>query len=246
MRQQATKKSAIRKVSRVRFRAYFFDVQGTLLDFFNPVSTAVGRYLQVNDMTDVDAGDFTRTWRENYFHRVRCVPQSFSDWRRVQDEYEAGFSDVCAHYRLPAPDRTAAKAVAGSWQRLEPWPDVRAGVARLRAEAITATLSNTDMSTAISLFKSLSIDMDAIFTAELVGAFKPDPAVYQRALKYLGLGPGEAAMVACHPYDLEAAGSLGLGTIFVSRPFEYGDPALAHEMAVESVSQHVRSIGEIN
>ncbi|MEI6252403.1 MAG: haloacid dehalogenase type II, partial [Mycobacteriaceae bacterium] len=54
----------------MRFRAYLFDVQGTLLDFFNPVSTAVGRYLQVNDITDVDAAEFTRAWRENYFHRV--------------------------------------------------------------------------------------------------------------------------------------------------------------------------------
>ena len=229
----------------MRFCAYLFDVQGTLLDFFNPVSTAVDRYLHANDITGIEAGDFTRAWRENYFHRVRSVPQSFADWRRVQDEYEAGFSAVCAHYGLPAPDRTTAKAVAASWQRLEPWPDVRAGMARLRGQAITATLSNTDMSTAISLFKRLSIDMDAIFTAELVGAFKPDPAVYRRALTYLGLGPEETAMVACHPYDLAAAGSLGLGTIFVSRPMEYGDPALAHEMAVESVSQHVSSIGEI-
>ena len=88
--------------------------------------------------------------------------------------------------------------------------------------------------------------MDAIFTAELVGSFKPDPAVYQRALRYLGVGPDDAAMVACHPYDLEAADSLGLGTIFVSRPLEYGDPALAHGMAIESVSQYVRSIGEID
>jgi len=230
----------------VRFRAYLFDVQGTLLDFFEPVSTAVGRYFQANDITNVDAAEFTRAWRENYFHRVRHVRQNVANWRPVQDEYEAGFSDVCALYGLRAPDRAAAKTVAGSWQRLEPWPEVRTGMARLREHAITATLSNTDMSTAISLFKGLCIDMDAIFTAELVGAFKPDPAVYQQALRYLGLAPHEAAMVACHPYDLEAAGSLGLGTIFVSRPLEYGDPALAHEMAIESVSQRVRSIGEID
>lgn len=85
----------------------------------------------------------------------------------------------------------------------------------------------------------------AIFTAEMCGAFKPDPRVYRRALAYLGVRPEEAAMVASHPYDLEAADSLGLGTIFVSRPLEYGDPALAHEMAAERVTQYVRAIGEI-
>jgi 2-haloacid dehalogenase len=230
----------------VRFRAYLFDVQGTLLDFFSPVSAAVGHYLSARGVTDVDAAEFTRNWRENYFQRVRSIPQGEDTWRPVQAEYQAGFSDVCARHGLPAPDPAAAEAVAVSWQRLEPWPDVRAGMARVRQRAITAALSNTDMSTAIALFKGLGIGMDAIFTAEMFGAFKPDPRVYQRALAYLGVRPQEAAMVASHPYDLEAADSLGLGTIFVSRPLEYGDPALADEMAAGSVTQHVRAIGEID
>lgn len=230
----------------MRFRAYLFDVQGTLLDFFNPVSTAVGHYFNAHEITDVDAAEFTRSWRENYFQRIRSIPQSIDAWRSVQAEYQAGFRDVCGHYGLPVPDHAAAAAVATSWQLLEPWPDVRAGMARLRAKAVTAALSNTDMSTAIALFKRTGIGMDAIFTAEMFGAFKPDPRVYQGALAYLGVRPQEAAMVASHPYDLEAADPLGLGTIFVSRPLEYGDPALAHEMPAGSVTQYVRAIGEID
>lgn len=230
----------------MRFRAYLFDVQGTLLDFFTPVSTAVGHYLNAHEITDVDAAEFTRSWRENYFQRVRRIPQSIDTWRPVQAEYQAGFLDVCSHYGLPAPDHAAAEVVAGSWQLLEPWPDVRAGMARIREKAMTAALSNTDMSTAIALFKRAGIGMDAIFTAEMFGAFKPDPSVYLGALDYLGVRPQEAAMVASHPYDLEAADSLGLGTIFVSRPLEYGDPALAHEMTAGSVTQYVRAIGDID
>lgn len=229
----------------MRFRAYLFDVQGTLLDFFSPVSSAVAEYLSTQGATDVDAGDFTRAWRDNYFQRVRSLPHSGERWRRVQDEYEAGFGDVAASYRLPEPHPDVARAVARSWTRLQPWPDVRPGLAHVRGHALTATLSNTDMSTAISLFKGLAIDMDAIFTAELFGAFKPDPQVYLRAAQYLGVRPAEAAMVASHPYDLEAAHALGLGTVFVSRPLEYGDPALAHEMPMSSVTQHVDAIGEI-
>jgi len=230
----------------VRFRAYLFDVQGTLLDFFNPVGAAVAHYLKANEITAVDAGDFTRRWRENYFQRIRSIPQSIDQWRPVQSEYQAGFVEVCLHFGLPRPDHAAVEAVAGSWRQLEPWPDVRAGMARIREKAITATLSNTDMNTAIALFKGLAIDMDAILTAEICGAFKPDPRVYRRALTYLGVRPEEAAMVASHPYDLEAAASLGLGTIFVSRPLEYGDPKLAHEIAAGSVTQYVRGIGEID
>lgn len=229
----------------MRFRAYLFDVQGTLLDFFTPVNTAVSGYLRSCGRTDADAADVTRAWRDNYFERIRHRPPSVGQWRHVQDEYQAGFGDVCTRYGLTEPDASVAKATATSWQNLQPWPDVRAGMARLRENAITAALSNTDMRTAIGWFKGLDISMDAIFTAELFGAFKPDPRVYQQALAYLGVRAEEAAMVASHPYDLEAAGSLGLGTIFVHRPLEYGDPAFAHQMAVEKVTQHVESIGDI-
>ena len=43
----------------MRFRACLFDVQGTLLDFFKPVSTEISRYFQENDITHVDAAEFT-------------------------------------------------------------------------------------------------------------------------------------------------------------------------------------------
>ena len=229
----------------MRFKAYLFDVQGTLMDFFVPVSTAVGRYLNDIGAGGVGAAEFTCDWRQNYFDRLARIPPEPGTWRRVQDHYQAGFAETCAQYGLPEPDRGTTRAVSSSWQRLEPWPDVRGGIMRLRSRAIATALSNTDMSTAISLFKVQAIDMDAIFTAEMFEAFKPDPTVYRRALRYLGVRPHEAAMVASHPYDLRAAGALGMGTVFVSRPLEYGDPALAHEMPVDSVSQHVRSIDEI-
>lgn len=38
----------------MRYKAYLFDVQGTLLDFFEPVSRAVAEY-----SPDVDAAAFT-------------------------------------------------------------------------------------------------------------------------------------------------------------------------------------------
>ena len=46
---------------------------------------------------------------------------------------------------------------------------------------------------------------DLLLTADIVGAYKPDPLMYKTALKVLGLQPGEVAMVASHTYDLRAA-----------------------------------------
>ncbi|SKX93064.1 Putative HAD-superfamily hydrolase YfnB [Mycobacteroides abscessus subsp. bolletii] len=178
----------------MRYKAYLFDVQGTLLDFFEPVSRAVAEH-----SPDVDAAAFTRAWRADYFARVSNLTQSAGHWTRVQDLYAAGFADVCQTFGLPCPDTATAEDVASSWQRLVPWPDVPAGLAALRMRAVVATLSNTDMATMVNLFKRLDISWDAIFTAEIFGRFKPDPSVYRRALRYLGVEPREAAMVAAHP-----------------------------------------------
>jgi 2-haloacid dehalogenase len=42
------------------------------------------------------------------------------------------------------------------------------------------------------------------------------------AATYLGLEPPEITMVACHKYDIGAAGQLGFQTAFVARPLELG------------------------
>ncbi|MUM18475.1 haloacid dehalogenase type II [Mycobacterium sp. CBMA271] len=224
----------------MRYKAYLFDVQGTLLDFFEPVSRAVAHHVP-----DAPAAAFTRAWRADYFDRVANLAQSADRWTPVQDLYADGFADVCESFGLARPDAATAAAAACSWRHLVPWPDVPAGLAALRSQAVIATLSNTDMSTMVQLFKRLGIPWDAVLTAEVFGCFKPDPTVYRRALRYLGVEPSEAAMVAAHPYDLRAAREIGMSTVFVSRPYEYGDPTLAHADTDEEFGQRVTGIGEI-
>lgn len=229
----------------MKYSAYLFDVQGTLLDFFSPVSAAVDEYLRTVGAEPDRAADITRLWRSGYFERCSRLTQSIDRWTSVQDQYIDGFIEVCAHNDVPVPDRDVATSVASSWQNLVPWPDTRDGLAGIRSNAITATLSNTDMQTVVRNFKRLHIEWDAVLSAELFGAFKPEPIVYQRALRYLGVAPDDAAMVASHPYDLRAAAALGLGTIFVYRPDEYGSVELAHEDKSGQFDQCVTSISDI-
>jgi len=229
----------------MRHAAYLFDVQGTLLDFFVPVRDAISKYLGSLGEESRDAGELTRQWRANYFRRVAALRQSADSWTRVHDEYAAGFLDICEQHVLAPPNAIQLDALAASWTRLVPWPDTAPGLARIRRHAITGTLSNADMQTMVRLFKRLDITWDVVLTAEVFGAFKPDPIVYQRAVRYLGLKPHDVAMVACHPYDLRAAADVGLGTVFVKRPDEYGDVSLAHQAADHEFGQQVSSVFDI-
>jgi 2-haloacid dehalogenase len=61
-----------------------------------------------------------------------------------------------------------------------------------------------------------------VLSAELAASYKPDPTVYLRAVELLECPPEEAAMVAAHGNDLEAAAAVGLRPVFVRRPDEWG------------------------
>ncbi|MEU5843735.1 haloacid dehalogenase type II [Rhodococcus sp. NPDC047139] len=203
-----------------RYDAYIFDVQGTLTDFYTPVARAVETVL--GEYVDPSAvGDFVRAWRQDYYERILELDQSVDHWYRVQDSYADGLGAVCEQFGIDVPPELRSEA-AQAWQRLEAWPDVRPGLAKLRSRAVVATLSNTDMATMVNLFRNQQLEADAILTAELFGAFKPELFLYERTCRYLGVEPARAAMVASHPYDLRAAREAGLNTVFMYRPLESG------------------------
>ncbi len=76
-----------------------------------------------------------------------------------------------------------------------------------------------------NLSKRAGLPWDCILSAELVGAYKPDPQVYRMAARLLGLECAEVMLVAAHGADLRGARAAGLRTAFVSRPLEHGPGA---------------------
>jgi putative hydrolase of the HAD superfamily len=78
-------------------------------------------------------------------------------------------------------------------------------------------------------------EVDAVAVSEEIGAAKPDPEAYRRAVAMLGLEPGEVAMVGDHVVN-DVAGALAAGlaaAVWVERrPGELPDGAhLARELA---------------
>ncbi len=65
---------------------------------------------------------------------------------------------------------------------------------------------------------------DAVVLSCEVGLLKPDPAIFERALKRLGVGPAEAAFVADGGFgELDAAAALGLFTVRANLPYQRPD-----------------------
>jgi 2-haloacid dehalogenase len=164
-------------------------------------------------------------------------------WQNLDRLQARTLDDVLAAHSVDLPLNERA-ALVSAWRRLPPWPDSRTGLESLRRRFTTATLSNGHVALLVDLLRFGDLRVDAVLSAELANSYKPDPDVYRRALELLECRPQDAAMVAAHGSDLEAAAALGLRPVFVRRPDEWGRgappppvPDLAGIVVVDELGQ---------
>jgi 2-haloacid dehalogenase len=128
-----------------------------------------------------------------------------------------------------------------AWHRLDGWPDVAPGLARLRGRHLLAPVSNGNISLMVDLARRNDFRWDAILGAEIAGDYKPKPRVYLAAAEAFDLEPHDCLMVAAHTADLIAAAAAGLRTAHIARPNESGPgrgeakPSQPVDVAAESV-----------
>ena len=172
----------------------------------------------------VDPAAFADAWRKRYDPAMEAVRSGDRPFVRLDVLHWENLVAI-----LPAFGIDPAKVPAAeldelnlAWHRLDPWPDVVAGLARLKTRYIIAPLSNGNVVLMLDMAKRASLPWDAILGAELAQAYKPDPEAYLRTVDILAMRPDEVCMVAAHNSDLAAARACGLATAFVPRPTEHG------------------------
>ena len=205
-------------------RALVFDIFGTVVDWRSSIIHE-GQALQQRlgaGWPAVDWPALADAWRAGYYPAMACVARGEQPEATIDQLHRQILDQILPRFGLadlPEADREHFNRV---WHRLSPWPDSRAGLARLRSGFITATLSNGNMALLVNLMRHADLRFDAVLSAELFGCFKPDPAVYQGAARLLGLAPAQLLMVATHPSDLAAAQRAGLQTAYIPRLDERG------------------------
>jgi 2-haloacid dehalogenase len=197
-------------------RALVFDVFGTLVDWRSGVADA----FRASGVPG-DAQELADAWRARYRPILVEVNEGSRPWGNFDDLHLATLDDLLAERGVELSVEGRLGLVA-AWHRLDPWPDVRAGLEALRRERVVASLSNGHVALLVDLARHGDLRFDCVLSAELANAYKPAPAVYQTAARLLGVEVAELMMVAAHPWDLDGAREAGLRTAFVDRPLEYG------------------------
>ena len=108
--------------------------------------------------------------------------------------------------------------------QLDAYPEVAGVLSKLRAAGKkTAILSNGEPSMLIAAAKSAGIysSLDAVFSVESVGVFKPHPSVYQIAVDELKVAANHISFQSSNGWDAHAASAFGFSVAWVNR---FGQP----------------------
>lgn len=207
-----------------RVRALVFDVFGTVVDWRSGIARDAAPFLARHGAASAYPAAFADAWRKRYDPAMEAVRSGQRPFVRLDVLHRENLAQVLPDFgidpvRVPAADLDALNL---AWHRLDPWPDVIAGLTRLKARFIIAPLSNGNVILMLDMAKRARLPWDAILGAELAQAYKPSPQAYLRTVDILAMQPHEVCMVAAHNSDLAAARACGLATAFVPRPTEHG------------------------
>jgi 2-haloacid dehalogenase len=229
-------------------KALFFDVFGTLVDWRGSIARETQVLLEPLGYA-IDWGNFADAWRAQYQPSLEEVRAGRRPFSKLDHLHRMNLEQILPRFAIAGLTETTLRALTLAWHRLDAWPDVPAGLARLKRQFLIAPVSNGNISLMADLARRNAIVWDAILGAEIAGDYKPKPSVYLASAAAFDLEPGACMMVAAHSSDLRAAAACGLLTAHVARCDEYGPgrgeaaPTVAVDVVAASVEDLAAKLG---
>jgi 2-haloacid dehalogenase len=203
-------------------KACLFDVFGTVVDWRTSVTRDLQEFARRKGIDGIDWLEFAVEWRKLYQPSMDEVRSGRRAFTILDVLHRESLVTLVERYRIAGLSQADIDHMSRAWHRLDPWPDVREGLGRLKREHIIAPCSNGNIALMVNMAKRAGLPWDCILGAETARAYKPVPEAYLASCRQLGLAPAAVMMVAAHNGDLQAAKAQGLATAFVARPLEHG------------------------
>lgn len=228
-------------------KALFFDVFGTLVDWRGGIARESEKVLSKLGYK-LDWLAFADAWRGEYQPGMEAVRSGKIPFSRLDILHRHNLNRILPRFDIKADEKTLVELNL-AWHRIDGWPDVAPGLARLKKKFWLAPVSNGNISMMVALARKNAFPWDAILGAEVAGDYKPKPRVYLASCEAFSLDPSECMMVAAHSYDLSAAAAQGLKTAHVARPNEAGPgkgekaPSIKVDVAGGSLEEIAEKLG---
>ena len=224
-------------------KALFFDVFGTLVDWRTSIARETEAMLKPRGVA-LDWTAFADAWRGEYQGAMEEVRAGRIPFCKLDVLHRRNLDRTLQRFGVTALSEDEKRELNLAWHRLDAWPDVAGGLARLRRGHLVAPVSNGNISLMVDLARRNHFGWDAILGAEIAGDYKPKPRVYLAAAEAFDLDPRDCMMVAAHSNDLAAAAAVGLQTGHIARPDEQG-PGRGETRPTVPVNVAARSLEEL-
>lgn len=204
-----------------KVEALLFDVFGTVVDWRSSIIADLQAF-GASKGIKADWVAFTDEWRALYQPSMEEVRSGRRAWTILDVLHRESLDVLLARHGIKGLSEEDVVHMNKAWHRLKPWPDVVAGLTRLKSRFIIGTLSNGNIGLLTRMAKNAGLPWDVVLGAETARAYKPLPQAYLASAALLNIEPHQLMLVAAHNGDLAAAAKCGLATGFVGRPSEYG------------------------
>jgi 2-haloacid dehalogenase len=192
------------------FQAVTFDCYGTLIDWesgilrvLRPLLTEHGKRVPDEQILAV-------------FAELEPAIQAreFLRYRLVLEEVVRGLGQ---HFGFSV-STDEARSLAASLKTWTPFPDTLAALHALKSKYRLGIISNTDEDLFSDTARHLRFAFDWVITAEQARAYKPAPAIFELALKKIGLAPEKVLHAGQSVFhDVVPARQMGMRTALVTR-----------------------------
>ena len=190
--------------------ACVFDAYGTLLDFNAAVA-------QQRDLIGERADTLSALWRQKQLEYtwLRSLMDRHADfWAVTADALDFAMAS------LGLADHDLRDDLLGLYRTLPPYPEVVDTLKKIRKAGIrTAILSNGEPTMLDDAVRAADLSplIDAVYSVEHVGIFKPHPSVYRIAVDKLELKRERIAFLSANGWDIAGAASFGFTAIWINR-----------------------------
>jgi len=196
-------------------RTCVFDAYGTLFD----VNSAS---MRLQSRLGDSAARLAALWRDKQLQYT---------WLRTVQGRHADFAQVTRDALMHALqalglDLALAGELLAAFNALDVFPEVPQVLRQLRTAGYgTAILSNGTAAMLCALLEHAGIAglFDDVYSVDAVGAFKPDPRVYQIPGVRLALRPEQICFVSSNAWDAHGASAFGMRVVWCNRRSQVAD-----------------------
>jgi 2-haloacid dehalogenase len=197
-------------------RALVFDQYGTIVDMQGGLVAAVTPFLKRKGWAG-KPNSFVTWWRRTHFENSMIdalCGRGHTPYREIGHRAVSFVMDRSGIEYT----QNEVRWLVGGIERLKPFPDVIAGLERLKAAGYGLhILSNGDRDMLEAAAPHIGFPFDSRISVQEAGYFKPAWQTYAKAEELIGLNRSSMLFVANHAFDCIGAKSYGMRTAFIDR-----------------------------